>query len=97
MAWVRQRSGESPDPTFEHVCQKLLQPYLLDALGALSDRQAGIVMLRHGLVDGEPKTLAQIGMVYGVTRERIRQIESMALKLLRNSSLTEPLRIYYDN
>ncbi|MCA1837054.1 MAG: hypothetical protein LC721_12310, partial [Actinobacteria bacterium] len=56
----------------------------------------GIVRLRFGLTDGRPRTLEEIGHVYGVTRERIRQIETKALVKLRHPSRSQPLRDYLD-
>ena len=56
-------------------------------LDTLSEREAGVVSMRFGLTDGQPKTLDEIGKVYGVTRERIRQIESKTMSKLRHPSL----------
>src|SRR5918998_3693577 len=61
------------------VSLTLLQDHLQSVLATLPEREAGVVRLRFGLTDGQPRTLVEIGQVYGVTRERIRQIESMAL------------------
>jgi RNA polymerase primary sigma factor len=72
----------------------LLQEQLHSVLGALSEREAGVVSMRFGLTDGQPKTLDQIGKVYGVTRERIRQIESRAMSKLRHPSRSQVLRDY---
>jgi RNA polymerase primary sigma factor len=72
----------------------LLQEQLHSVLGTLSEREAGVVSLRFGLTDGQPKTLDQIGTVYGVTRERIRQIESKAMSKLRHPSRSKVLRGY---
>jgi RNA polymerase primary sigma factor len=74
----------------------LLQEQLHSVLGTLSEREAGVVSLRFGLTDGQPKTLDQIGTVYGVTRERIRQIESKAMSKLRHPSRSKVLRGYLD-
>jgi RNA polymerase primary sigma factor len=57
------------------VSMTLLQDHLQSVLATLSEREAGVVRLRFGLTDGQPRTLDEIGQVYGVTRERIRQIE----------------------
>jgi RNA polymerase primary sigma factor len=67
---------------------------LYRVLDTLTEREAGVMMLRFGLTDGDPKTLDEIGKVYGVTRERIRQIEGLALKKLRHPSRSEPLQEY---
>ena len=65
-------------------------------LDTLSDREAGVVKMRFGLTDGQPKTLDEIGKVYGVTRERIRQIESKTMSKLRHPSRSQVLRDYLD-
>ena len=74
----------------------LLQEQLHDVLDTLSDREAGVVSMRFGLTDGQPKTLDEIGKVYGVTRERIRQIESKTMSKLRHPSRSQVLRDYLD-
>jgi RNA polymerase primary sigma factor len=74
----------------------LLQDDLRMMLATLSEREAGIVRLRFGLTDGQPHTLDQVGHVYGVTRERIRQIESRTMAKLRHPSRSQPLRGYLD-
>ena len=65
-------------------------------LDTLSEREAGVVCMRFGLTDGQPKTLDEIGKVYGVTRERIRQIESKTMSKLRHPSRSQVLRDYLD-
>jgi RNA polymerase primary sigma factor len=74
----------------------LLQDDLRVVLATLSEREAGIVRLRFGLTGGQPYTLDQVGQVYGVTRERIRQIESKAMAKLRHPSRSQALRDYLD-
>jgi RNA polymerase primary sigma factor len=74
----------------------LLQEQLHDVLDTLSEREAGVVSMRVGLTDGQPKTLDEIGKVYGVTRERIRQIESKTMSKLRHPSRSQVLRDYLD-
>ena len=74
----------------------LLQDQLQDVLKTLSEREAGVVRLRFGLTDGMPRTLDEIGQVYGVTRERIRQIESKTMSKLRHPSRSQVLRDYLD-
>jgi RNA polymerase primary sigma factor len=74
----------------------LLQEQLHSVLDTLSEREAGVVSMRFGLTDGQPKTLDEIGKVYGVTRERIRQIESKAMAKLRHPSRSNILRDYLD-
>jgi RNA polymerase primary sigma factor len=80
----------------EAVGFTLLQEQLQSVLGTLSEREAGVVSLRFGLGDGQPKTLDEIGKVYGVTRERIRQIESKTMSKLRHTSRSDLLRDYLD-
>ncbi|HYN68515.1 MAG TPA: RNA polymerase sigma factor [Ornithinibacter sp.] len=74
----------------------LLQAQLHSVLDTLSEREAGVVSMRFGLTDGQPKTLDEIGKVYGVTRERIRQIESKTMSKLRHPSRSQALRDYLD-
>ncbi len=80
----------------EAVSFTLLQEQLGSVLGTLSEREAGVVSMRFGLTDGQPKTLDEIGKVYGVTRERIRQIESKTMMKLRHPSRSQLLRDYLD-
>jgi len=80
----------------EAVNFTLLQEQLHDVLDTLSEREAGVVSMRFGLTDGQPKTLDEIGKVYGVTRERIRQIESKTMSKLRHPSRSQVLRDYLD-
>lgn len=74
----------------------LLQEQLRRVLDTLSEREAGVVSMRFGLGDGQAKTLDEIGKVYGVTRERIRQIESKTMSKLRHPSRSQVLRDYLD-
>ena len=74
----------------------LLQDQLQDVLKTLTEREAGVVRLRFGLTDGMPRTLDEIGQVYGVTRERIRQSESKTMSKLRHPSRSQVLRDYLD-
>ena len=78
----------------EAVSFTLLQEQLHSVLDTLSEREAGVVSMRFGLTDGQPKTLDEIGKVYGVTRERIRQIESKTMSKLRHPSRSQVLRDY---
>src|SRR5919107_1629126 len=70
----------------------LLQGELRTLLDTLSDREAGVIRLRFGLIDGRPRTLDEIGHVYGVTRERIRQIEAKTMTKLRHPARSQRLR-----
>jgi RNA polymerase primary sigma factor len=83
------------DPS-EAVSFTLLQEQVHAILGTLSEREAGVVSLRFGLADGRPRTLDEIGQVFGVTRERIRQIESKTLSKLRHPARSRLLRDYLD-
>ncbi|MDA2803022.1 RNA polymerase sigma factor RpoD [Nocardiopsis suaedae] len=74
----------------------MLQDHLVDLLGGLSDREQRIIQLRFGLADGHPRTLEEVGREFGVTRERIRQIESKTLAKLRHPSRAQMLRDYLD-
>jgi RNA polymerase primary sigma factor len=74
----------------------LLQDQLEDILATLSDREQRIIQLRFGLTDGHPRTLEEVGREFGVTRERIRQIESKTLAKLRHPSRAQTLREYLD-
>jgi RNA polymerase primary sigma factor len=80
----------------EAVSFILLQEQLHSVLDTLSEREAGVISMRFGLTDGQPKTLDEIGKVYGVTRERIRQIESKTMSKLRHESRSRVLRDYLD-
>ncbi|HEX6404013.1 MAG TPA: RNA polymerase sigma factor [Pseudonocardiaceae bacterium] len=80
--------------TVEAVSFSLLQEHLHSVLATLSEREANIVRLRFGLIDGRPRTLDEIGQVHGVTRERIRQIESKTMAKLRHPSRSQALRDY---
>ncbi|HZA18734.1 MAG TPA: sigma-70 family RNA polymerase sigma factor, partial [Pseudonocardiaceae bacterium] len=73
----------------------LLQGDLQSVLATLSEREAGIVRLRFGLTDGQPRTLEEIGHLYGVTRERVRQIQFKAMAKLRHPSRSHALHDYY--
>jgi RNA polymerase primary sigma factor len=89
---------EDPDAVVavDAVSFTLLQDQLQSVLGTLSAREAGVVRLRFGLTDGQPRTLAEIGRVYGVSRERIRQIESNTMSKLRQPSRCHGLRDYLE-
>ncbi len=80
----------------EAVSSTPLHEHLHSVLDTLSEREAGVVSMRFGLTDGQPKTLDEIGKVYGVTRERIRQIESKTMSKLRHPSRSQVLRDYLD-
>jgi RNA polymerase primary sigma factor len=78
------------------AARKLLEQTVRDVLDDLSDRESEVVRLRFGLIDGRPRTLEEVGREFGVTRERIRQIESKTLAKLRHPLRSEKLRDYLD-
>ncbi len=80
----------------EVVSYGLMQEQLGEVLRTLTDREAAVVKMRFGLVDGQPRTLDEIGREFGLTRERIRQIESKTLSKLRHPSRSQKLRDYLD-
>ncbi|MFI7639054.1 RNA polymerase sigma factor [Nonomuraea sp. NPDC049400] len=84
---------EAGDPA-DVIGHDLLRGQLREVLDGLTEREAGVIALRYGLADGEPKTLDEIGKVYGVTRERIRQIEAKTMSKLRHPSRAMSLRDY---
>ena len=76
---------------------KLLQEQLEEVLDDLNTREKRVIQLRFGLLDGQPRTLEEVGRVFGVTRERIRQIESKTLSKLRHPSRSGRLRDYIED
>jgi len=80
----------------ESVTFTILQEQLMQVLSGLTSREAEVIKARYGLTDGQPKTLDEIGKVHGVTRERIRQIESKTMSKLRHPSRSQALRDYLD-
>lgn len=87
--------SSSPAPV-EIATQKLLQEQVENVLGSLTHRERRVLQLRFGLDDGHPRTLEEVGKEFGVTRERIRQIEAKALRKLRHPSRSKKLRAYLD-
>jgi RNA polymerase primary sigma factor len=87
--------AEAPVP-LERASFRLLQEQLESVLHTLSDREKEVIRLRFGLVDGQPRTLEEVGKKFGVTRERIRQIESKTLSKLRHPSRSQKLRDYLE-
>lgn len=86
-----------PDLSPEHELDvELMKAEIRSVLELLDDRESGVISLRYGMVDGEPKTLEEIGVVYKVTRERIRQIEKKVMDKLRDPQITQRLRPYLD-
>jgi RNA polymerase primary sigma factor len=87
--------GDAASPV-ESAAFLLLREHLEAVLSTLGERERKVVQLRYGLVDGRPRTLEEIGRIFGVTRERIRQIESKTLNKLRDHAFADQLRGYLD-
>jgi RNA polymerase primary sigma factor len=87
--------GDAPSPV-ETAAFLLLREHLEAVLSTLGERERKVVQLRYGLDDGRPRTLEEIGRLFGVTRERIRQIESKTLSKLRDHAFADQLRGYLD-
>ena len=97
---LQRRDMTSAKPSSCRVTCGATRPLLSAAAGGtpgtFSEREEAVVSMRFGLGDGQPKTLGEIGKVYGVTRERIRQIESKTMSKLRHPSRSQVLRDYLD-
>jgi RNA polymerase primary sigma factor len=89
--FIEDKSGLSPD---DEASFRLLQDQITKSLSDLSERERRIIQLRYGLEDNIPRTLEEVGKVFSVTRERIRQIEAKALRKLRHPSRSRNLRDY---
>ncbi|MEU6536649.1 RNA polymerase sigma factor [Streptomyces sp. NPDC047000] len=87
--------GDAASPA-ESAAFLLLKEHLEAVLSTLGERERKVVQLRYGLADGRPRTLEEIGRIFGVTRERIRQIESKTLNKLRDHAFADQLRGYLD-
>jgi RNA polymerase primary sigma factor len=74
----------------------MLKEQMDDVLGTLSERERQVLAMRFGLEDGRTRTLEEVGKAFGVTRERIRQIEAKALRKLRHPSRSKKLKDYLD-
>jgi RNA polymerase primary sigma factor len=92
--FIEDASAEAPA---EVAARLMLNSAVLEALGELSDRERDVVRLRFGLDDGQARTLEEVGREFGVTRERIRQIESKTLAKLRHPHRSQKLRDYLDS
>ncbi len=90
---IEDRSSPPPEDT---VSESLLREQLREALDALGDRESRVLRLRYGLDGGDPQTLEEVGKVFGVTRERVRQIEARAIRKLRHPARSSQLRDYLD-
>ena len=87
---------EKMPPPIDLASQQLLKTQISDSLARLTDRERRIIQLRYGLDDGRFRTLEEVGREFGITRERIRQIEAKALRKLRHPSYSRRLRGYLD-
>jgi RNA polymerase primary sigma factor len=80
----------------DNASYEMLKEQLEDVLETLTDREENVLRLRFGLEDGKNRTLEEVGRVFGVTRERIRQIEAKALRKLRHPSRSNKLKDFFD-
>ncbi len=90
--FVEDKNAVSPLEAASHV---MLKEQISDVLGTLTDREDKVIKYRFGLIDGCPRTLEEVGRIFGVTRERIRQIEAKALRKLRHPSRSKKLKEFY--
>ncbi|PDD70357.1 sigma-70 family RNA polymerase sigma factor, partial [Listeria monocytogenes] len=91
--FIEDQEAQSPS---DHAAYELLKEQLEDVLDTLTDREENVLRLRFGLDDGRTRTLEEVGKVFGVTRERIRQIEAKALRKLRHPSRSKRLKDFMD-
>ena len=91
--FIEDQEAQSPS---DHATYELLKEQLEDVLDTLTDREENVLRLRFGLDDGRTRTLEEVGKVFGVTRERIRQIEAKALRKLRHPSRSKRLKDFMD-
>ena len=89
--FIMDTETEAPE---DMASYELLKAHIVEVLDTLSEREQKVLELRFGLVDHKPRTLEEVGKVFGVTRERIRQIEAKALRKLRHPSRSRKLRDY---
>ena len=91
--FIEDKDATSPE---QHAASEMLKDQLAEVLATLTDREENVLRLRFGLDDGNPRTLEEVGRVFGVTRERIRQIEAKALRKLRHPSRSNQLRDFLE-
>jgi RNA polymerase primary sigma factor len=91
--FIEDKKAVSPASATVH---SMLKEEIVTILRTLTDREKEILMLRFGIVDGSPKTLEEVGNVFKVTRERVRQIEAKALRKLRHPTRSRKLRTFLD-
>jgi RNA polymerase primary sigma factor len=89
-------ADENQDSPIEVAAQHMLQQELSEVLNALPERERKVLMMRYGLLDGQRRTLEEVGVAFGITRERTRQIESEALRRLRDPGVGKRLHGYLD-
>ena len=89
--FIKDESNMSPE---EYATNEMLKDEISDVLLTLTEREEKVIRLRFGLEDGKSRTLEEVGQLFGVTRERIRQIEAKALRKLRHPSRSRKLRDY---
>ena len=92
--FIKDEHNMSPE---EYATNELLKDEIDDILLTLTEREEKVIRLRFGLEDGKARTLEEVGQMFGVTRERIRQIEAKALRKLRHPSRSRKLKDYLDN
>lgn len=92
--FIKDESNMSPE---EYATNEILKDEIADVLLTLTEREEKVIRLRFGLEDGKSRTLEEVGQMFGVTRERIRQIEAKALRKLRHPSRSRKLKDYLDN
>lgn len=92
--FIKDESNMSPE---EYATNEILKDEISDVLLTLTEREEKVIKLRFGLEDGKSRTLEEVGQMFGVTRERIRQIEAKALRKLRHPSRSRKLKDYLDN
>jgi RNA polymerase primary sigma factor len=90
---IEDRNARTPD---EEAARNIMKEQIKEALGTLNEREAGILTLRFGLKGERSRTLEEVGREYGVTRERIRQIEAAALQKMRHPSRSRKLRDFLE-
>ena len=93
MTSLKTKRRKSPS---DHAAYELLKEQLEDVLDTLTDREENVLRLRFGLDDGRTRTLEEVGKVFGVTRERIRQLKLKALRKLRHPSRSKRLKDFMD-
>lgn len=90
----KQEDERTPGPA-DATSNALLAEALKEILGTLTEREADVLRMRFGMYDGRTHTLEEVGQIFGVTRERIRQIENKAIRKLRHPSRAKKIRDFY--